>query len=1474
MITEEHRRALKLASGISSSTIEIAELVSCSSEKSLELVGSSREGIAFPYHDLDGKILGHRLKLDTPLPDGGKYLQKKESHLHLFFLKNDLETLKNQERVLYITEGEKKALALREILPVEAVVTSIPGCWNWGIKGELGEIFHKIPLSRRITVIPDGDYFANAKVKGGYDSFIKKLIEKGAKVSLIDIRLPGTPKLGVDDFLLKKGPKDLLERIGNPFWQFEDPESLGELKTAKDVREQVRKAVLLDPINLGRLLKSISRETKDGLSYLKKEHLTAVMQFARETSSDAGLICVWNQTEEKTSKIYKYIAKALHKNKNFFICPVTDELLFVRQNKLIRITDGTHLSRILANKIDFFHDTNSSGGFKTVPEKYCGAFLEEIRTHVKLRPLTKLAKAPMYVGGKLICSPGYYEDAAILYVGEKVEPKFTFERLKEISSYFPVKSSVDQTHILAALIAPVFNQSFIGERPFFLIQGDDVNLGKSSLARICGILHTGEDVSDISFSHDEQEFEKQIVSQILTTDFFLVDNVSANSSKGTIRSGCLERTITSPKPSYRRLGSNTVISKENVFTIFVTLNQGSFSKDLITRALTIFLSDDNREVMPKNFNPRQYAYKNRDELLREIVGLVLSWMKSGSKKIPVRYPKFPEWGATINGILHTYGATNFLTNYSDTEVKLDALSSGLIELAQSEFENRGVSKTEARSTQEWRILLENISKPDDFSSSKPSGKTTEVSRRIRVMLEKRYEIFVNESLLTTKLKHKKGPSGGSHNLYFFEILGEESTKKDSSIPQKIVTVHQDDSWMEPQKGDENFHYDFKGETFPSWWWNGEKLSGKRFSFDIETMKDKHDSIVLASAFDGKTVFRLAPENLGRFFEQNKDKEWICHNSSFDLYNLSLFLGRKENCVELVDAGLVKDSLALSRLYNLATTGSPIGGNKLGELSERHLGVTLPKDVLFDGEKVSLSYENFKGRIHEAPACFVHYNAFDVIATWFLWERLEKLAREVSLKNSVDPNKLLSHDNLVRTSFATTITSHHGMEVDPDRVAKLKEELTGKIENSLCVLREYGYDPIKLREKTKKKGEMTITQIFDTILERVEAEGHKLTKKYHKGRKKEVFSSKADDLESVDHPFTQAYLEYTKNSKALETYVKHYDGLTRVHTTFDPCLATGRTSSRKPNLQNLPRTGGIREIFRAGEKKKFVIVDYSSAELFAGCQYALTEYGFSRMSELLMKGVDVHKYISAKFLGIPEEEVTKEQRQYGKLVNFGRIGASGAAVLQKKLLVDYGTALSIDEIKKLIVIWETEFSEFKKHFEAANKENLKALEATSSQAYRIKKAAQGDPLTEHEGDEAWGKIKLLKQKHPKLEKFSGDIDRKKPSDELAFALDSLRVATVRSGRIAGGRKHTEWCNHAIQASQADVTNYAWWLLIRAGYKVVNCIHDEFIVECGADEADETYKKTTEILKLASKEFFPDMWKYMGSEGAITDRWEKV
>ena len=101
-----------------------------------------------------------------------------------------------------------------------------------------------------------------------------------------------------------------------------------------------------------------------------------------------------------------------------------------------------------------------------------------------------------------------------------------------------------------------------------------------------------------------------------------------------------------------------------------------------------------------------------------------------------------------------------------------------------------------------------------------------------------------------------------------------------------------------------------------------------------------------------------------------------------------------------------------------------------------------------------------------------------------------------------------------------------------------------------------------------------------------------------------------------------------------------------------------------------------------------------------------------------------------------------------------------------------------------------------------------------------------------------------------------------------------MTSISSGRIVANRKYTEWCNHAIQASQADVTNHAWWLLHKEGLKVVNCIHDEFIVECAEHEAKETYKKVELILKQASKEFYPDMWEHMGSEGAITNKWEKI
>ena len=470
---------------------------------------------------------------------------------------------------------------------------------------------------------------------------------------------------------------------------------------------------------------------------------------------------------------------------------------------------------------------------------------------------------------------------------------------------------------------------------------------------------------------------------------------------------------------------------------------------------------------------------------------------------------------------------------------------------------------------------------------------------------------------------------------------------------------------------------------------------------------------------------------------------------------------------------------------------------------------------------------------------------------------------------------MSHDNLVRTYFATTLTSHYGFKVNQAKVEELNNKLTEKIEASLDILRSFDYDPIKLREKRPKKGELTITQIFDKIMSDIESQGFDLIKKYHKGRKKDVYSSKAEDLESINHPFIKAFLSFNKDSKARETYVKHYRGKDRVHTSFDPCLATGRTSSMRPNLQNLPRSGGIREIFETDKDKKLVIMDYSSAELFAGCQYALSHYGFSKMAELLKNKVDVHKYISSKFLGIPEDKITKEQRQYGKLVNFGRIGGSGAAVLQNKLLVDYGTELSIDEIKKLVNVWESEFPEFKEHFKESNNAHLKALGVSNEEAWQIKKASTDEYLPEKEEKEAWNHILRLKGEYPgKLKKFEFDIENKQPSKELAFALESLRVTSISSGRIVANRKYTEWCNHAIQASQADVTNYAWWLLHKAGLKVVNCIHDEFIVECEKHEAKEIYKKVELILKQASKEFYPDMWEHMGSEGAITNKWEKI
>ena len=108
-----------------------------------------------------------------------------------------------------------------------------------------------------------------------------------------------------------------------------------------------------------------------------------------------------------------------------------------------------------------------------------------------------------------------------------------------------------------------------------------------------------------------------------------------------------------------------------------------------------------------------------------------------------------------------------------------------------------------------------------------------------------------------------------------------------------------------------------------------------------------------------------------------------------------------------------------------------------------------------------------------------------------------------------------------------------------------------------------------------------------------------------------------------------------------------------HSYFHQTItATGRISSTEPNLQNIPtrveQGKQIRKAFKTENGKIFIDADYSQIELRVLAHISKDKH----MIEAFKNNEDIHKQAASKVLGIPIEEVTKEQRSEAKAVNFG------------------------------------------------------------------------------------------------------------------------------------------------------------------------------------------------------------------------------
>ena len=327
----------------------------------------------------------------------------------------------------------------------------------------------------------------------------------------------------------------------------------------------------------------------------------------------------------------------------------------------------------------------------------------------------------------------------------------------------------------------------------------------------------------------------------------------------------------------------------------------------------------------------------------------------------------------------------------------------------------------------------------------------------------------------------------------------------------------------------------------------------------------------------------------------------------------------------------------------------------------------------------------------------------------------------------------------------------------------------------------------------------------------------------KGIKKTTrgYSTGAKELEKLQdlHPIIPKLTEYREVAKLLSTYIIPMPDLAdendRIHTTFTQNVtATGRLSSKDPNLQNIPvRTDEgkrIRTGFIAPEGKVLVSADYSQFEL----RLAAILAGDQNLIDDFNKGIDIHTKTASEAFKVPFDKVTKTQRRAAKVINFGILyGMSVRGLSEAAKMPFYEAKVFIDNYFKLR-------APIKKYLD-----------------------------------------KILEQAREKgaVETYYG---RRRPTPDVKSTNFVIRQAAERAAK-----------NLPIQGTEADLMKRAMIKVdqkLPDGATLIMQVHDSLIVECDKSLADQV----ASILKSEMESVAPELKIKLAVEISIGQNWGEL
>jgi len=295
----------------------------------------------------------------------------------------------------------------------------------------------------------------------------------------------------------------------------------------------------------------------------------------------------------------------------------------------------------------------------------------------KFQEIRYFTRMPSVVGDfRIVSNSGYDEASKVYYLGPSIEPAPDPGTLREVLSTFLWREAADAANFLGWLLTLVTMFLWPGRHPFAVFNANRPRLGKTTAARIAGLLMDGVVPPSISFTTNDDELEKRIATVVRGGHRSLLIDNAKRGKAGVITSAVLERCITDRTLNFRQLGTNRSIVATNYLAVMVTMNDARFGPDLMQRSLPInlFLEGDPRDHTFPHADLEDYVLENRPEILASLLGMVRDWRDSGrppTSGAPARHTISQEWAATIDGILHHAGHKGFLTNFSQAERDFD-----------------------------------------------------------------------------------------------------------------------------------------------------------------------------------------------------------------------------------------------------------------------------------------------------------------------------------------------------------------------------------------------------------------------------------------------------------------------------------------------------------------------------------------------------------------------------------------------------------------------------------------------------------------------------------------------------------------------------------------------------------------------------------------------------------------------------------